>query len=1111
MSKRFAQVFLYPLVLALLVGVGCTASVFAQATDGGINGKVVDESGAVISGASVKVTNMETGYSTTATADASGLFRINYLPVGKYSISAEASGFKTTSIDNVGIALNSFIDVTIKMLPGEVSEVVTVSGGDVLVETSSSILGNTFEARKVVELPSFNNSQLELALLAPNITSQAGGTAGEGGSVGGNRPRNNSFTLDGVDNNDTILTGSVIEVIPESVAEFTLLTNQYTAEFGHSSAGQFNTITKSGTNEFHGGGSWFNINRNYKAVDHLTKEAISRGELPDKRPRYDFNRVAGFLGGPIIKNKLFFFGAYQYDTTGTAGNPASFLTPTAAGFAQLENLNGVSPTTLGLLKQFTVPATVAETTVPVLGQDIPVGTVNFLNANFEANHTFNVNVDQVLGNGDQVRYRYNYAKSTQPNNGNGNPVFNGAFTQLNQLASVAFIHNFSPTLINETRISYRRKNNSFGVPDEFASFPNFSFNDIGYAFGPQGESPQGETTNSYQYVNNLTWLKGKHTLKFGVEFRNVISSNGFLPRARGEYDYSTLEEFLRDLKPTGFNGGLKGVGASAFAANRKSIYWFAQDDIKLTSNLTLNLGLRYEFYTIFRDEKLQALNAIANVPGLIEFGVPKTDKNNFAPRIGLAWAPDFKEGVGHFLFGNNGESSIRAGFGTSFDVAYGNLGTLQLPPQFQQELNTAAGEGGAFGTATNFIANGGLGNTPIPPTTPADARAATSAFIPDRVLPYTMSWSLSYQRQLHRDWSVELRYLGTRGVKQIAQIRLNGGNSIFPIAGFSLPTYMNASQVPDQGTLDSMRTLDELLGISIYGNGVGGLGVADFVSPTVTAFLSVGSSTYHAGSVDLTKRFSHGYTMSAAYTFSKTIDFGTNDLFTSFINPRRAQDGFNLGDMRGLSAIDRPHRFVTSIIWELPWFRKSQNRLARTLLGGFQSNLIYTAESGQPFTALSATDSNLNGDTAGDRALFNPNGIPGTGSNVTPVTNSQGQTVGYLAINPNAQYIRAGQGVISTAGANTLRSPGINNFDISIFKDFEIREGMRLQFRTEMFNAFNHEQLTVGNGSVIDPGQLGIANATNLAFANVASPSFNNPRVFAGRPRTIQFGLKLIF
>jgi hypothetical protein len=722
---------------------------FAQTTDSAMTGKLVDSTGAVISGVSITVSNTETGLSFSTSSDAQGLFHLEHLPVGVYSVTAEASGFKRTTAE-VKTALNGVVDVVLKLEPGQIDEVLIVEAGrEALVETTTSTLSNTFNDRKVVDLPSFNGSQLELALLAPNVVSQPGGTAGEGGSIGGNRPRNNSFTLDGVDNNDTILTGHVIDVIPEAVQEFTILTNQYSAEFGHSSAGQFNTVTKSGSNEIHGGVSFVNNNKNYNAVDHLTKEAISRGELPDRRPRLDFNRLAGYVGGPIIKNKLFFFGAYQYRTTGTAGSAVSFLTPTAQGFSQLSSLRGVSPFTLDLLRRFTVPAGSATDSVSVLGTNIPVGTVNFLNPAFDNSNTFNINIDQVVGN-DQLRYRYNYDRDMLPNNGDGNPVFNGRFMGLNQLASFTYVHSFTPSLINEFRVAYRRKTTLFGIPNEFSNFPNIAFDDLGYTFGPQGESPQGEVTNSYQYVDSVSLVKGKHNFKGGIEIRNIISGNSFLPRGRGEYDYSTLEEFLTDVKPTGFNGGLRGAGTSAFAANQQAIYSFFQDDFHVTPNLTLNLGLRYEYYTLFRDEKLQALNAIANVPGVIEFRIPDTDRNNFAPRIGLAWSPSFDNSVGHLLFGEGGKGVIRAGFGISYDVLYGNLATLQLPPQFAQELDASTANGGPFGTDSNFLQNGGISSVPIPPVTPADARIATQAFIPDKVSPYSINFTLEYQRELAR-------------------------------------------------------------------------------------------------------------------------------------------------------------------------------------------------------------------------------------------------------------------------------------------------------------------------------------------------------------------------
>lgn len=1099
MINRIKCILLSSILLIFIV-----ATSFAQATDGSMTGKVLDTTGATISGANVTLTNKETGFTVNINSDQQGFFRFEHLPLGKYTVQVESDGFSKAESEAT-VVLNQLVAVTVKLQAGQVTDVITIEGNsEILVETTTSTLASTFDARKVVDLPSGNGSQLELALLAPNVTSQSGGTAGEGGSVGGNRPRNNNFTLDGVDNNDNIITGHVIDVIPEAVGEFTILTNQYSAEYGHSSAGQFNTVTKSGTNEFHGGGAYTNNNKNFNALDHLTKESIARGELPDERPRFDFNRIAGFLGGPIIKNKLFFFTAYQYKTTGTAGSSSSMLAPTADGLAKLAALRGTSPFTINILKQFVPSALVTETTVPVLNTDIGVGSINVLIPSFDVSKTLNINIDQIVGNANQLRYRYNYDRSDAPNVGNGNSIFTGSTSLFNQLASFTYIRTITPTIVNEFRFSYRRQNMLFGIPNEFRNFPNIVIDELNFALGPQGDSPQGGISNGYQYVDNLSFIKGKHNFKTGVEFRVNISPQNFLPRDRGEYDYATLEEFVTDIKPTGSNGGLRGVGTSTFAANQTAFYAFFQDDFRPTPNLTLNLGLRYEYTSIYRDEKLQKLNAFASVPGIIEFKEPKADKNNFAPRIGLAYSTSGSSGIGRILFGDLGQSSIRAGFGLSYDVIFGNLATLQLPPQFQQELDASAANGGVFGTANNFLQNGGLGNSPIPPNTVADARAATQAFVPDKITPYSMSFTLDYQRQFAKDWSLGLRYLGTRGVKLNTQVRLNAGSPLSNPASKSLPTYFSASQVPSLKQRDSMLTLDDLFGLGDLEN-FGFLG-------NVTAFLPIGSSSYHAGSVEVTRRFKDGFTFSSNYTYSHTIDFGTNDLFTSLINPRRAQDGlFGFGSERGTSALDRTHRFVAYGIYELPFGKNFSNGLAKTLLEGFQISAIYTAESGQPFTPLSGTDSNLNFDSAGDRTLVNPNGIKGTGSAVTDVLNSQGQTVGYLVNNPNAQFIQAGPGVISEGGNGVLRTPGINNWDFTLLKNFKIKERYVLEFRAEMFNAFNHEQLIVGNGSVVDPGGIGISQATNSGFADVTSPTFNNPRIFLGRPRVISFGMKFSF
>ena len=281
--KQFNRALVFLLVLQMV------SPVFAQGTtDGTIAGTVQDPQGAVVAGAKVTARNNATAQTfTTQTAD-NGSFRINNVPVGSYTLTIEAASFKTYSNPEIQVQLNKVTDLVASLEPGAVSEVVTVTGGAAaeLVETTTSQLGKNFEDRKVIELP-IGQDVNSLALLSPNVVTNGAGVTGQGGAVGGNRPRNNSFNLDGIDNNDISLTGPQIAPIQDAVKEFTILTNQFTAEFGHSSAGQFNTITKSGTNALHGDVWWYNINKHFRSLDHRFKEQIAAGAQPDERPRDD--------------------------------------------------------------------------------------------------------------------------------------------------------------------------------------------------------------------------------------------------------------------------------------------------------------------------------------------------------------------------------------------------------------------------------------------------------------------------------------------------------------------------------------------------------------------------------------------------------------------------------------------------------------------------------------------------------------------------------------------------------------------------------------------------------------------------------------------------------
>jgi hypothetical protein len=546
------------------------------------------------------------------------------------------------------------------------------------------------------------------------------------------------------------------------------------------------------------------------------------------------------------------------------------------------------------------------------------------------------------------------------------------------------------------------------------------------------------------------------------------------------------------------------VGSAEFVGNQRFFSAFAQDDWKVEPNLTLNVGARYEYATLPRSSHLQVLNSIASVPGVIEFGVPKTSKLNLAPRLGFAYSPQFGGPVGKFLFGSAGESSVRGNFAVSYYTNFQNLSLLALPPQVQSELNPVSA---GTDPGRPFLEGGGLPGVLPAVTDAATARRLTQAHIPDQFSPYSVSFSLGYQREITRSTAIEVRYLHTSGYRLPVQVRLNAGT--VP-SDLGLPTFLST---PSESELSGLsRTLGDI------GN-ESGFALAPFgFEGGVTEHSLVGRSEYDAGSVTLTRRFARNLSFTAAYTFSKTIDDSTNELNSSAINPRRPQDSFRLRDERGLSALDTPHRFVVSALYDVPFFDHAKDPWQRALLGGWQVNAIFQAQSGQPFTPLSGLDSNLNGDAAGDRTIVNLNGRSGTGSGVRAV-NALGNevdlgdptTVAYIALDPTAQFIQAGPGAIANAGRNTLRTKGFARTDASLLKNFRFGEEMNLQFGAEIFDLFNQKPRTVG---VFSPVGVSIGAAglqTNTSFANVGSPNFNNYSLgdFFGRSAT--FRLKFIF
>jgi hypothetical protein len=1122
--KAFLKLTVCLFVLGLLIGVA-SRQTMGQTTGGTLRGTVKDGTGAMVPGAVVTAANEATGAKFDTVTSSAGLYSFPNLLVGSYSVSVEHAGFKKSVRKNVTVSANQVADADTILDVGAVTTTIEVVGGAELVSLTASQLGATIGERAVQDIPNsvLGGSPLNLAILLPNTTTQAGGVLGEGGSIGGNRPRNNNFTIDGVDNNDVALTGSLQPVIQDAVAEFNLISNQFSAEYGHSTAGQFNIVTKSGTNDYHGSAFYYGQNRHLNAMDNLTKAALEAGDI-DKKPRFDYTRLGGTFGGPIKKDKLFFFGAYEYRTRGEEATGVTVLSPTSEGMSTLNSLAANSEVTT-ILQHFPI-ASSASDSILVNEQMIPVGDVQFFAPDYDSQHDFQTNIDYNVGK-HQLRGRFLYDRLRQPNLNPSLPLpqFTGDYARDSRKIAFADIWAITSTLANDFRLSYSRNSQIYGIPAVFVDFPTVKIDDLGLNIGPEENSPQSTIQNNYQVLNNLSYFFGRHQIKAGIEYRNVISPGDFLPRGRGEWDYSSMSEFINDAVPNGYNGALRGAGSGFFAGNQQSLYWFVQDDVKAAKNLTLNLGLRYEFTTNARDAGLQTLNSVASLPGVFEFRKPKTDKNNFGPRIGFAYSPDFSGGFFGKLFGAPGKSSIRGGFALAYDVNFQNLVSLQLPPQLQTEQNptitcASATPPAWCATGTGFLAGGGLLQVNVPPVTQEDARASTGSLIVDQVAPKTYTWTLSVQREFAENYVLELRYLGTQGRSLPVQARLNTITVFENNPELVLPTYFSGAEIPASVALSAPSLADFYAAQDLRYSADGFLGL-------VTAFPGIGKSIYHAGSVELRRRFSRGLFMLANYTWSRTIDDSTNELYSSLVNPRRPQDPFNMRNERGLSSLDMPHKFSLSWTYELPKLF-STNTPAGKILDGWQLNGSYLAQSGQPITALSGWDANGDFDAAGDRALVNPGGSGMTGTHVNYVLRTAGTgttsiateiaadgsqdslVVGYVAANPNARFVEAQPGTPDDGkrvGRNTIRTLGLNNWNISIFKGFKFGESKQLQFRTEFFNAFNHRQYSLGLPSY----EQSLDNALSGTYAYVSSLRFLDASQFSGGSRTVQMSLKLIF
>ena len=1091
MTKRRGR---YAYTLAALF-FSCVAAI-AQSTSGELTGTIYDATGATIPDAAITATNIATGIQASTTATSSGQYRISNLLVGTYNLSISAPGFTKAELKNVSVELNKVSTANVTLAVGTAATSVEVSAASATIDTTSAQIQNNFETRQLQDSAAASQGLgvINLSLLNAGVATSGSVGVGTGPSVGGQRPRDNNFTIEGIDNNSKSVTGPLVTIPNDAVAEFTVLQNQFSPEYGHSTGGQFNQVVRSGSNEFHGRLYEYLQNRNLKAAD---QQSIVGGT--PSNPGYDDNRFGGQIGGPIRRNKMFFFVNVEEDKLREDVIPGAVYGPTAEGWAALSGIPGLSSTNLDVLHQYLGTAGSALSpadlpfTDPVLvgGVTIPTGIVSQTATRHQDILTALGSLDYNISDKDSIRGRYISNRWSYQDYFGYPPQFWTDAPQNYYLATITEYHNFSPNLINELRIGFNRYSQNYPAgPKTFPGltvFPNIYIYELNLDLGPDDNAPQFTVQNTYQGTDNLSWTKGNHSIKMGYEFRKMISPQGFTQRARGEYDWNNLEGYLQDIVPDQFLE--RTTGKVTYYGDQIANGLYVNDNWKVTPNLTVNLGLRYEYTTVPYSERLQTLNAISDVPGLITFGEPKAQTDAIMPRIGFAYSP-----------GTSGNTSIRAGFGLGYDQLFDNLGILSAPPQLQVTVDSTP-------LTENFLAGGAIPDTASAgPLDQATARSLTSGYVPDQKLPKSIQWNAGFQHVFAQNYTLDVRYLGTRGINLPVQTRLNAFSVVTP--SHSLPVFLSA---PSQAALDALPlTLSQLQdeeGDTI----LPAYDAAGFNGSYITAFMPIGNSVYHGLAAQLTRRFSNGLQFQAAYTWSHNIDDSTAEVFSTVTTPRRAQDFQNMRAERADSALDHRQRATLSVLYDLPYFKDSNSWLLKNIVGNWEIAPIYTFQSGTWATLQSVRDANLNGDNAGDRVVVNPSGTNNVGSDVTDLTNSSGDVVGYLATNPNARYIRAGAGVYPNAARNTYGLPPINNIDLTLKKAFNFTENIRVEFFAQALNALNHPQYIGGYLNDVKPTDFTTGGQIRNSL-NPANSTFNRPdQVFSSNPRSLLVGAKFIF
>ena len=1086
--RNFLGCLFVSLLAVLLI---CAGNAFAQSSNGSVVGTVTDKTGGAVANATVKVVSIDRGGEThNTTTDSVGTFRVSSLLPGRYKVTVEAGGFSPTVINDIDVRASLEVNASAVLEVSSVGATITVEAnvGQELQTQSGEISGN-INTEEVKNLPYFSGNPIELVLTMPgvqDVASRDNFTNGVGFSVNGTRPRANNFLLDGQDNNDSNITGQALQPVNhEAIGEVTILENSYSAEFGRGGGSVTNVVYKGGTNNWHGSG-WDIIQPSKLAAI----PAESAG-LVTKNPVQITNTFGFSIGGPIKKDKLFLFASPQWNRfRANAGAQTSpILIPTAEGVAtlkQIEANEGANANidyliaAIGNLRGSSASPTAIHTGIDRLGNprpDVNFGPIQRGDGSIASDGLqWSFRTDYVVSDHDQLTARYIHSRGTLTPDFFNNPQELPTFeTQQGGPAynfHAGWVHTVSSHILNELRFSYGNIQFEFGPTSATLANPlgtHFTvvLTDIvnpqpaggNVFYGLPGNEPTFRNHQTFQFQDGFSWSFGKHTLKIGgdiglvfvsdgipVDPRGTISVNsatpatgfapcGVNPATTKAFKCSSLANYIDNFSG---NGGsvtrfFGNTTVNPFAPNYAPYF---EDTWRVKQNLTLDLGLRYEYWGT--PENVLQFPAVDSRfgQGLTGATFPSVfaakqqgDKNNFAPRIGLAYTPHFWN-----RFTGGGKTVIRAGYGIYYDGIFTNI------------LDNTAG-GSPNGVSPRIVGrssqnNGrGFANTTgvlaaLQPT--LSPFSAVSTISSNLLNPLTHQWNLDIQRSLPGGLIATAAYVGTRGEHLFVNQELN-------------PFGEN----PNFGS--------------------------------VTARTNGGDSIYHSGQLLVERPFKRGLLLRGAYTYSKFID-DQSEVFVTSGGSSRSEDLRNQHRDRGPSAFDRRHRFTLAYLYELPYVHSHSNAFTSALnaiTSGWQSSGTITFSTGAPETIIDNFDAN--GDTFNnDRpslgnptvpinysaACLNPNGTcnTGVGFSVDGVTFTDfNSSFGFDPITGNftatkndfRYYVVLGQN--GNLARNTVTSPGFQFWNLSAQKTIKFKERYNFILRGEFYNAFNHPNLGIPN------------------------------------------------